>query len=459
MSNYSEQELDSLRRQLAEMIRNLRLLQERKAQYVMETDVPLQLVKTERRLRESIAELKARIAQLERAEVAEFLVQDKGSSSDRIAELKRAVVEPQDRPEKAALVHDSHSVEPLEAARKIRESDKRAEALIELVPLLPTPMKSKVLQEALTVAWDIRDTAARSRVLTALVPHLLEIVRQTNGWASEASALGTLGLAYANLGDTSRVISYYEQILALVREIGDLRVEGEARSNLGLAYAVVGEFVCAVEHYERAIAIARQLNDRYAEAVRLQNLGLVFLRLADAEPNQRRDGLSHATEQFRQALQIFETIEAAPFLRARTRYHLGRCYYQLGRWREAITLLERARETFSHHKAYPELAYVLLELGQLYFQSQDFESAYIYLKDALRLFRRLKDTDGIAVTQEALGSLALQTARPAEAIVSLQEARQGYTSLRRGERIREVDDLLRMAEQARQIAQRTGATL
>jgi hypothetical protein len=42
---------------LAEARENLRLIQERKSQFVMETDIPLQLIKEERRLLERIEEL------------------------------------------------------------------------------------------------------------------------------------------------------------------------------------------------------------------------------------------------------------------------------------------------------------------------------------------------------------------------------------------------------------------
>lgn len=51
----------SLRRQLAEAEANLKLIQERKSQYVLEVDVPLQLIKEERRLRDLIAELETRL--------------------------------------------------------------------------------------------------------------------------------------------------------------------------------------------------------------------------------------------------------------------------------------------------------------------------------------------------------------------------------------------------------------
>ena len=50
----AESELASLRRQLAEARENLRLIQERKSEYVMGTDIPLQLVEEERQLLERV---------------------------------------------------------------------------------------------------------------------------------------------------------------------------------------------------------------------------------------------------------------------------------------------------------------------------------------------------------------------------------------------------------------------
>jgi len=239
------------------------------------------------------------------------------------------------------------------------------------------------------------------------------------------------------------------QELERAQRVGDRAAEGAALANLASAYAAQSDFRRAAGAYEQAVAIARELDDRRSEGIYLQELGLARLRLGES---------SAAAETLEQALSLFKSIEVAPLLRARTRYHLGRCYAQLGRWDEAITVLEQARETFTRHKTRPELAHTLLELGQLYGQMRDFESANIYLKDALRLFRRLGDADGMAVAQEALGNLALRTARPSEAIEVLEKARQGYETLDRRERVREVDELLDMARQARQAVERIGVT-
>ncbi len=59
--------IQSLQRQLVEAEENLRLIQERKAEYVQTTDIPLQLIKDERRLEDQIADLQAQRHQLMKA--------------------------------------------------------------------------------------------------------------------------------------------------------------------------------------------------------------------------------------------------------------------------------------------------------------------------------------------------------------------------------------------------------
>lgn len=56
--------LSSLQKQLAEAEENLRLIQERRSEYVQAIDVPLQLIKDERRLERRVRWLKRRIVEL-----------------------------------------------------------------------------------------------------------------------------------------------------------------------------------------------------------------------------------------------------------------------------------------------------------------------------------------------------------------------------------------------------------
>jgi len=58
------EQVGSLKRQLAEAEENLRLVRERKSEFVQQTDIPLQLIKNERRLEQQIGRLQALLAQV-----------------------------------------------------------------------------------------------------------------------------------------------------------------------------------------------------------------------------------------------------------------------------------------------------------------------------------------------------------------------------------------------------------
>jgi hypothetical protein len=62
-------EIEALQRQLKEAQENLTLIQERMSEYVLSTDIPLQLVKQERRLESRIRWLERRMAELSSIEV------------------------------------------------------------------------------------------------------------------------------------------------------------------------------------------------------------------------------------------------------------------------------------------------------------------------------------------------------------------------------------------------------
>ena len=78
-----------------------------------------------------------------------------------------------------------------------------------------------------------------------------------------------------------RAIEYYEQALVISREIGDRRGEGTALGNLGIAYADLGEVRRAIEYYEQALVISREIGDRRGEGEPLGNLGNAYAGLGE----------------------------------------------------------------------------------------------------------------------------------------------------------------------------------
>jgi tetratricopeptide (TPR) repeat protein len=109
----------------------------------------------------------------------------------------------------------------------------------------------------------------------------IEASRYLGDRKAEGRHLGSLGNAYAALGEPRRAIEFYEQQLTITREIGDRRGEGNVLGNLGLAYAALGEPQRAIEFYEQQLAIARDIGDRRREGSASWNLGLSLEKEGD----------------------------------------------------------------------------------------------------------------------------------------------------------------------------------
>ena len=124
----------------------------------------------------------------------------------------------------------------------------------------------------------------------------------------EASALGSLGNAFLQLGELHKAIERYEQALAIDREIGDRLGEGNQLGNLGIAYRHLGEVRKAIEYHEQAVAIAREIGDRLGEGNQLFNLSVAHEQLGD---------LPAAITYAESALKILEAIESPNAERAR----------------------------------------------------------------------------------------------------------------------------------------------
>ena len=144
----------------------------------------------------------------------------------------------------------------------------------------------------------------------------LTIAREIGDRSGEGNALCNLGVVYYSLGETRRAIQFYEQVLFINREIGDRRGEGNTLYVLGLTYAYAGEIQRAIEFYEQVLFINREIGDRRGESAALWDMSLALDRLG-----QRAQAIEYAE----QSLIIREQIEdpGAPRVRAK-----------LAEWRE-----------------------------------------------------------------------------------------------------------------------------
>jgi len=222
----------------------------------------------------------------------------------------------------------------------------------------------------------------------------LAAARRLKDRAAEGRHLGTLGIAYADLGESRREIAHYEQVLEIMREIEDRRAEGAVLGNLGLAYAGLGEIRRAIEYYEKALAIDREIGDRRLEGQDLGNLGNAYARLGETR---------RAIEYHEKALEIDREIgdrrgEGADL------GNLGNDYFGLGETRRAIEYYEKALEIDREIGDRRGEGQDLGNLGNAYAKLGKTRRAIEYYEKALKIVRRIGDRRGEGAVLGNLGN-------------------------------------------------------
>ncbi len=128
---------------------------------------------------------------------------------------------------------------------------------------------------------------------------------------------------------------YCERALAIYEELGNLPHQASALVNLGIHAYWEGRWQDAIDLFGRARTIFRTIGSSLGDADSTFNIGEILSqqgRLAEAEQHVRE-----AARLWRAAGHAYAAVATA---------ELGRIAYRAGRFPEAISLLEQAREEF-----------------------------------------------------------------------------------------------------------------
>ena len=206
----------------------------------------------------------------------------------------------------------------------------------------------------------------------------VKAAQQLGDQRNEGAFLGSLGLAYYDLGRVTEAIDYHQRALAIDCEIEHRRGEGADLGNLGIAYYALGQVSEAIDHYEQALAIAREIGHRQMEGNTLGNLGLAYYDLGQVE---------QAIDYHQQALAIDREIEYRKG-EGDDLGNLGNAYAALGQIPKAIDCLEQALTIHCEDGyRYGEGGY-LGDLGNVYRILGQVSEAIDYLKQALAIARQ-----------------------------------------------------------------------
>lgn len=91
--------------------------------------------------------------------------------------------------------------------------------------------------------------------------------------SAECQGLNSLGVAYRNLGNPQKAITYHERQLMIARATGDQLYEAMGLGNLDNSYLMLGNVTRAMELHQHQLSITRVIRNRKQEGGALSNLG------------------------------------------------------------------------------------------------------------------------------------------------------------------------------------------
>ncbi len=233
----------------------------------------------------------------------------------------------------------------------------------------------------------ILDLRQHSRERILWLEFALASARRLHHREGEAVALGNLGVAYHDLGETHRAIKLFEEALLIDCEIGNRGGESTDLGNLGNAYFTLGEIPCAIQYFERALLITREIGDRRGEGNVLGSLGIAYSDLGETR---------RAIEFYEQQLEIVREVGDRRS-EGITVVNLGSAYHDLGETRRALHIYEQcldlAREVGDRRSEGIALWNMSLALDQLSERAQAIKHA----EQALINFEKIENPNAAIV--------------------------------------------------------------
>ena len=223
----------------------------------------------------------------------------------------------------------------------------------------------------------------------------------------------------ANLGDTAGALASYRKALAIAEPLAANPADAQARRFVGVinekmsdVQAATGDIAGAVASERASLAIFKAIAESAPASVEArQSLAISHVKLGDVlgNPNFPNSGdQSGATESYRAAAEILESLYAADSANPKTRRLLGLIYERAGTMAEAAGDVDEALATYRKSLAirepfaadYPtdtdairDAAIAHEKIGNMMTAQGELKEALESRRKALEIFRRLVESD------------------------------------------------------------------
>ncbi len=242
---------------------------------------------------------------------------------------------------------------------------------------------------------------------------LLEIKRQSEDQAGQASALYTLGVMAYEMGDYQQGEIWLSESVEILRKLEDQASEGWSVMYLGMIDLKRANYDQAKKHHQYALDMAKERKDEFQEGIHLTNLGRVAMRLGD---------YAASLKLFNRSLKLKAKMNDLPG-QGFARFYIGMVALFLGEDDKAAVELEAAlklwQETIKNKRG---VSYCLYGLGLLSLNREQFEEAERYFQQASDINTELVLNAEIVESLSFLGQARMGLGRLDEALEASEKA-------------------------------------
>jgi CHAT domain-containing protein len=254
-------------------------------------------------------------------------------------------------------------------------------------------LAEKAFAEALQL--QNQETVESLKQAIAKYQEALQLFRAAADQHGEAKTLGSIGIAYSDLGEQQQAINYLNQSLKLSEAEKNIPNQITSLVRIGLAYQELNQLQQSISYYKQALPLLRTTGEKAQEALVLAKIASTYQSLSNFE---------QAIAYFNQSITLYEA-EKDSANAANTLKGLGLIYTLSGNNQSAITQYEKALLYWQAINSNSEAARVLTLMGNTASNLGNYQQAINYYNQAISIWQDLGEKDQIAQSFQLLGQL------------------------------------------------------
>jgi tetratricopeptide (TPR) repeat protein/TolB-like protein len=267
-------------------------------------------------------------------------------------------------------------------------------------------MRTVVARATANQAYAYRDLAQLDRSV-ALLRESAQLYEAAGDRAGAARSQSNLGLSLWSRGNLKEAEALLEQALAIHRQTGQRSFESRTLNNLGMIRFTKGDIDGAEQAFTSALAVERESNFVTMLSLTIGNLGGVHQVRGDLDGAQKlyAEAIEAARRTDDHFGELTATVNSAETLRLRGRVAESKAQY------DRATALARQLQNAATE------SYILAGLGELALVRGDLPEATRLHNAALAMRQKANERLSVAQSQTMLANVALESKKPAEAML------------------------------------------